>query len=151
MDQAIMKARIVWGSMAASVVLYAVVAEVIAKNPSFAGSRPMGGSSIGIAIACAAALLFPASYWARRAAIGGKLGPTRASADFAPQVARLFSATLFSTLLCEMAGLAGLVIFFLTGDRMLFYSLLAASLAGIFLCFPSRSAWEQYAAEHVNG
>ena len=150
MDQAIMKARIIWGSMAGSVVLYSVVAEVVARNPSLQGTRPMSRSSIGIAIACVAGLLLAAAYGARRAILGGKLLNLRTSGGFAPPVARLFSAAVFSSLLCEMAGVAGLAAFLLAGGRTLFYSILAASSAGILLCFPSRSAWEQYAAEHVN-
>lgn len=150
MDKVIMMARIIAGSMGASVLLYAVVAEVLARNGSLAAASPREASGLFLALASLAPLFLLGAFLLRRMVLSGTIPQPRAKLSAPKPLLRLLNATTFSALMCEMVGVLGLLIFLFTADRVILYSLLVLSLAGIAFFFPRRATWEQYLAAHMD-
>ena len=60
-------------------------------------------------------------------------------------IQKLFRASILSATLSEVPALLGLVLFFLTGQTKDFFILLAVSFLLIFMFFPRRQNWSDWA------
>jgi F0F1-type ATP synthase membrane subunit c/vacuolar-type H+-ATPase subunit K len=130
---------IVCGAMVASVLIYAVVVEVLRTQ------RPPGGVIAGANVD----LLRYAFYLL--AGIEGLAIPfVRRAVEAGPTVrgsilARLRTGALVAASLAEAAAVMGLVLFMLAGRRLDFYLLAGWSLLLQLVHFPRRERWEEAA------
>ena len=60
-------------------------------------------------------------------------------------IQKLFRASIISATLSEVPALLGLVLFFLSGQTRDFYILVAVSFALLFIFFPRRQNWMDWA------
>lgn len=130
---------IVCGSLVASVLIYAVVVEVLRTR------LPLGGVGAGVNVD----LLRYAFYFL--AGIEGLAIPfVRRTIEAGPTVrgsilARLRTGALVAASLAEAAAVMGLVLFMLAGRRLDFYLLAGWALLLQLVHFPRRERWEEAA------
>ncbi len=64
--------------------------------------------------------------------------------DAKSAIHRLQRASVVTLVLGEVPGIAGLVLFLLSGLNIVFYALVFASLCLVFIYFPRLSSWEEW-------
>ncbi len=140
-------------AMIASLIIYAVVVELIKKqNAPFGGYQPLPPdviSTLRFALLGAAAVVFFVIRLLSRLTLSGKV-PLRSSSMtvlFPPEVQRLVSASVATYALCESVAIFGLVLFLVQGNSGDFYLFLALSLLYFSIHFPRYAVWEEWAAE----
>jgi F0F1-type ATP synthase membrane subunit c/vacuolar-type H+-ATPase subunit K len=135
--------------MMASLVIYAVVVEVIKKqNAPFSGFSPLPPdvfTTLRYALMAVAAIEFIVIQIVNRAMLSAKAPATR-TASTAPFV-QLVSAAVVSFALCESVAIFGLVLFLIKGDTSDFYLFLMVSLLYFAVYFPKYGKWEEWVRE----
>ena len=136
-DAAHRQTMLVTGAIATSLIVYAVVAEVLQRaqpQPPVVG----GGDMIRIvAFIVAGVAIFTATV-----VKSVMLRNTPATAE--ARLARLRAASIVSVAFAEMPAVLGFAIFIISRSRPDFYVLLVVSLYMIVRHFPKRDAWETY-------
>lgn len=129
-------AAIVAAAVTASTVMYALVAELVAR----AGFTPPLSSAAANVIKFAFYIAAASSYVTVRAAdrVFGAKRPDPASA-----LKALVTQAVVRAALCEMPAILGLVLFLLTGLRADLYMLLSVAVALELWHFPRLSRWEE--------
>ena len=132
---------IVCGAMVASILIYAVVVEVLRAR----ARQPLGGGGAGInidvlryAIYLLAGIEGLAIPFVRRAV---EAGPALRGS----LLARLRTGSLVGAALAEVPAVLGLVLFLLAGSRPDFYALAGWSLLLQLFHFPRYERWEEAA------
>jgi F0F1-type ATP synthase membrane subunit c/vacuolar-type H+-ATPase subunit K len=130
------KTVIVAWAMAASILVYPLVAEIIRmQHQPFNGLAPESAPPkdtffIGALIA------FIGIRLVRNAILKG------AGSDPQSRLNRLRTATIVSLVMTDIPALLGLVLFLMTGNTQDFYVMVALSLVGVVLYFPKLNHWE---------
>jgi hypothetical protein len=123
-------------AMTASILMYAVVVEVIRmQNHPFTGFAP-GAAPPKDALFVGALLAFIGIRLVRNAILKG------ADASAESRLNRLRTATIVSLVMTDIPALLGLVSFLLTGNTQEFYVMMALSIAAVALYFPKLNHWE---------
>ena len=139
-------------AMIASLVVYAVVAEVIKKQHApFGGFSPMPDviSTLRYVLLGVVAVEFFAIRFLNTLMLSGK-APIRSSSmvsPFSPGVQRLISASIVTFAMCESVAIYGLVLFLIQGNSSDFYLFLALSLFYFIIYFPRYGIWEEWVKE----
>ena len=145
-------AAVIGAAMIASLVMYAVVVELIKKqNAPFSGFSPMpdGFEILRYALLAVVAVEFIVIRFLNTLILSGRV-PIRSSpttAPYAPGVQRLITASIISYALCESVAVYGLVLFFIQGNSNDFYLFLALSLLCFIVYFPRYNTWEEWLEE----
>ena len=139
-------------AMIASLVIYAVVVELIKKqHEPFGGFSPMPDTIpvLRYALLGVAAVEFPVIRMLNTLMLSGKvpLQSSQAAVQFTPEVQRLVSASVVSYALCESVAIYGLVLFLIQGNSSDFYLFLVLSLFYFTIYFPKYGKWEEWIAE----
>ncbi len=144
-------------AMIASLIVYAVVVELIKKqNAPFGGYSPLPPdvlSTLRYALLGVVVVEFFVIRLLNTLTLSGKV-PLRSSAvtvPFAPEAQRLVSASVVTYALCESVAIYGLVLFLIQGNSNDFYLFLALSLLYFSIYFPKYGKWEEWTAEQERG
>jgi F0F1-type ATP synthase membrane subunit c/vacuolar-type H+-ATPase subunit K len=150
---------IIGAGMVISVIIYAVVGEVIAKqNAPFSGFVK-GFDQIDtlryILLAVSVVILGVAGV-ARKALLSDKLSkfmvkPNAQSTGGGPVFAQFNSAHVIVFALCESVAIYGMVLFLIAGSRFDLYLFIAISLAGYAVYFPRYSQLKAWALKREGG
>lgn len=139
-------------AMIASLVVYAVVVELIKKqNAPFGGYSPMPPdvfSTLRYALMVVAAVEFFVIRLMNKLMLSGKvpLQSSPTTVRFAPELQRLVSAAVVTFALCESVAIYGLVLFLIQGNSGDFYLFLVLSLLFFSTYFPRYGTWEEWIA-----
>lgn len=125
------------GGIAASLLMYVVVAEVLTRTPASDGVPAFLGP-LRIALFVVAGI----AIFATTIVKGMML--RNAPADAPGRLARLRTATFTALALCELPAISGLVLVVVGRTRSDFYMLLAISTYMMVRHFPRRGAWDEY-------
>ncbi|HXV14966.1 MAG TPA: hypothetical protein VEC56_12240 [Candidatus Krumholzibacteria bacterium] len=128
---------IVAGAIATSLVMYAIVAEIISRSAT-TGEPPafLGTLRVALFVVAGAAIFMTT--------IVKGIMLRNAPADAASRLARLRTATIASMAVAELPATAGFVLVALGSARADFYMLLAISAYMMVRHFPRRGPWDEY-------
>ena len=131
---------LIWGAMAASLFVYALVAELVGAARASLPAPSLGVLRwvfVGLAVAQFAVVgLVARRLLEGRAALpAGPLRPAQ----------RLQGAAILRFAMCEAVGLYGLVLFFLGGSRRDLYAFVVVALIALAVHVPRRERWEEWA------
>ena len=139
-------AQMIGGALVASVVVYAILVEVIrARRGGFAGFAPavpidtLRMVFIVLAIADLALIRFI------RSRILTAPAPTSQAGTAPPVIQRLMSASVVSLSMCLAIAVYGLVLFLIGGRPVDFYGFAIVAVLGLAVFFPRQSQWEEWA------
>ena len=140
-------AQMIGGALVGSVVVYAVLVEVIrSRNPGFAGFAPGVNVAMLRTVFIVLAIVDLVAIRFLRARILAP--PARGSqpAGHAPALMqRLLSASVVSLTMCLAIAVYGLVLFLLGGRPLDFYTFAIVGVLGLAVFFPRQSQWEEWA------
>lgn len=125
------------GGIAASLVVYVIVAELLTRNTS-AAEPPAFFATLRIALFVVAGVAIFVTTIVKGMMLRS------APADPADRLARVRAASLTAVALAELPALCGLVLVALGGTRPDFYMLLVISLYMMVRHFPRRGPWDDY-------
>jgi hypothetical protein len=125
------------GMIAASLVVYVIVAEILLRSPSGGEPPAFFGQLRIVLFVVAGVLIFMTTI------IKGLLLRS-ASADPSARVARARAVSITAMALAEAPALCGLVLVALGGVRTDFYMLLVISCYMMVRHFPRRGPWDEY-------
>ncbi len=139
-------------AMIASVLVYAIVVEVIKRqNAPFGGFSPMPEyyTTLRHILLVLAAVVFFAVRPLQRFMLTakGQLQGSRTTSQFAPEVQRLMTASIVTYALCESVAIYGLVLFMLHGNSGDFYLFMVLSIFYFSTYFPKYDKWEKWIAQ----
>lgn len=123
--------------LAAALLVYVVVVEVLSRTPA-GGGVPAFLGPLRIAVFVIAGIAIFVTTIVKAMML------RNAPADAAGRLARLRTATFAALALCELPALAGLVLVMVGRTRSDFYMLLAISAYMMVRHFPRRGAWDEY-------
>lgn len=139
-------------AMIASLIVYAVVVELIKKqNAPFGGFSPMPEviGKLRYVLLGVVVVEFFVIRFLNKLMLSGK-APLRSSptaGPFTSEVQRLISASIVTFALCESVAIYGVVLFLIQGNTSDFYLFLALSLFYFIVYFPRYGNWEEWIAE----
>ena len=140
-------AQMIGGALVGSVVVYAILVEVIrSRRGGFAGFAPgvdvvmLRTVFIVLAIIDLAAIRFLRSRILAPAVRG-----SQPAGNAPPLTQRLLSASVVSLTMCLAVAVYGLVLFLLGGRPLDFYSFAIVALLGLAVFFPRQSQWDEWA------
>lgn len=125
------------GAIAASLLMYAVVSEVLMRAPTSDGV-PAFLEPLRIALFVIAGVAIFVTTIIKGVML------RNAPADAAARLARLRTATFTALALCELPAISGLILVMVGRNRSDFYMLLAISTYMMVRHFPRRGAWDEY-------
>jgi len=131
---------LIWGAMAASLFVYALVAELVGAARASLPAPSLGVLRwvfVGVAVAqfAVVGLVARRLLEGRAASPAGPLRPAQ----------RLQGAAILRFAMCEAVGLYGLVLFFLGGSRRDLYAFVVVALIALAVHVPRRERWEEWA------
>ncbi len=137
-------------AMLASLIIYAVVVELIKKqNAPFGGFSPLPADVVGTlryVLLAVAAVEFIVIQILNKLMLSAKAPAVRTVAVAAP-FGQLVSAAVVTFALCESVAIYGLVLFLIQGDTSDFYLFLMISLVYYAVYFPKYGKWEEWMQE----
>lgn len=139
-------------SMVGSVLVYAVIVEVIrAQYAPFGGFSPLPEITVLRAVlAGVAVVMFFVIRLVIKLFLSGKIPGSGAGGPSGPlpaEAQRLVSAAMVTYALCETPAVFGLVLFLINGNPFDFYGFMALSLLYFAVYFPRFSAWVAWMQE----
>jgi hypothetical protein len=135
-DTAYKSTATIAAALASSLLVYVVVAEILARTPAPDPPAFLGTLRIAIFVAAGAAIFMTTIL----KGIMLRQPPN----DPAARIARLRTATIAALALCEFPAVCGLILVLLARARGDFYMLLAISAYMMVRHFPRRGAWREY-------
>jgi hypothetical protein len=143
------QARIIGIAMVFSVLVYALIVEIMRINPSFSREPllPRGAESVKYLLLGFALIEFFVIRMIRRRFLSREPGQaiTLQGGSVSTRVMRLLIASIMTYALCESIAISGLVLFFLTRRPFDFYLFMGISLIYFAATFPRYAQWEEWA------
>ncbi len=132
--------------MAATVLLYIVMAEAVNLMPNIkqrvisytSHFDFMKNAALALAVAC-----YPAVLYFRRKKI-------KTAAGLSAAISSMYTNIVISFMLCELPAVLGIVLFFYGGSRAEVYTFSGLSLLLFFMFFPRKADWENL-DKHIKG
>ncbi len=136
----------IWMGMGVSVFVYAMIVEVMRRNPGLMGKiSPLSLSAANTLRYVLFFFTFAEFFligFIRDQILSGTPGPeTRASNSNIPNVSRILNGSILANALCETVAVYGLVLFLLTQNPFDFYLFLLISLIYFLFYFPRYDEW----------
>jgi F0F1-type ATP synthase membrane subunit c/vacuolar-type H+-ATPase subunit K len=140
--------------MMASVLIYAVVAEIIKKqNAPFSGFSPLPPdvfTTLRYALLAVAVIQYFIIQFLNKVMLSSN-APAMGTVSPAGSSTPLISASVVAFALSESVAVYGLVLFLIQGDSTDFYLFLMISLIYFTIYFPKYEKWEEWVREREKG